>query len=87
MDGFHMEKAFSEREFQTIDNVCIETVIIVSCVFKYSKSLVFSGTTTEIINCIKSKQTRRKTTVKLLAFCWLFLYSMIIKQNTSAYIK
>ena len=55
-----MEKAFSEREFQTIDNVCIETVIIVSCVFKYSKSLVFSGTTTEIINCIKSKLVEKQ---------------------------
>ena len=49
LTGFYMEKAFTEREFQTNHNVCFETVKV-SFVFKYSiESLEFSGAAKLII--------------------------------------
>ena len=59
-----MEKAFTEREFQTNHNVRFETVKV-SFVFKYSiESLEFSGAAKQIIICVKFKQTPGKTTAK-----------------------
>ena len=41
-------------------------------VFKYSSSLEFWGVARQIINCVRSKQTLRKTPPKWLVFGWLY---------------
>ena len=50
-----------KKRFQTNYNVCVKTVITTSWLFKYSSGLEFSGAVKQIINCLRSKQTPRKT--------------------------
>ena len=60
-----MEKAFTERKFQTnLTFVSKKLVKKASWMFKYSISLEFSGVAKQIINCVRSKQTPRKTPVQ-----------------------
>ena len=65
LTGFHMEKAFTEKEFQTNYSVCVKKLVIkASWVFKYSISLKFSGATKQKTNCVRSKQIPRKKPAK-----------------------
>ena len=65
MVGFHLEKAFTERAFQTNYNVCVKKVNYQSLmVVQYSLSLEFSGAVKQIINCVRSKQAPRRTPAK-----------------------
>ena len=51
--------------FQTNYNVCVKKLVVkASWVFKYSISLEFSGAAKQIINCVRSKQTPRRTPAK-----------------------
>ena len=52
-----MEKAFTEREFQTNYDACFEKVSYKSLMGVQ----VFPGAAKQIINCVRSKQTPRKT--------------------------
>ena len=65
LTGFHMEKVFTETEFQT-NHVCLGTVSYKTLmgVQLFIKSLEFSGAAKQILNWVRFKQTPTKKTVK-----------------------